>query len=258
MAPYADHLFEIPAVSTLLQPLLSTIPLQVFAAGVAPGPRLRRRQTAQPGQVRHRRVAAIDLAVPQVNVAPRWSRGKLGGFVSTDAFDHFLAIYRDGMAQLPPFDARNDVTTSFGTVRAYRFDGPAGTPVVLLPGRNASTPMYRTNLPSLLRAAHRLQHRPAGRSRSVRAADPDRGPRRPRTVAGRDVGRARAEAGASAGRVHRRVDGGQLRCPAPEPGRVAHAVGPRDDVRAGSRPRRWWRPLGCMRQASRRRCGGEY
>jgi len=33
--PYADHLIEIPAVSTLLQPLLSTVPLQVFAAGVA-------------------------------------------------------------------------------------------------------------------------------------------------------------------------------------------------------------------------------
>lgn len=33
--PYADHLIEIPAVSTLFQPLLSTIPLQVFAAAVA-------------------------------------------------------------------------------------------------------------------------------------------------------------------------------------------------------------------------------
>ncbi|GFG51963.1 glutamine--fructose-6-phosphate transaminase (isomerizing) [Mycolicibacterium agri] len=33
--PYADHLVEIPAVSTLFQPLLSTVPLQVFAAGVA-------------------------------------------------------------------------------------------------------------------------------------------------------------------------------------------------------------------------------
>ncbi|KAB7755008.1 MULTISPECIES: glutamine--fructose-6-phosphate transaminase (isomerizing) [Mycobacteriaceae] len=33
--PYADHLVEMPAVSTLFQPLLSTIPLQVFAAGVA-------------------------------------------------------------------------------------------------------------------------------------------------------------------------------------------------------------------------------
>lgn len=33
--PYADHLIEIPVVPTLYQPLLSTIPLQVFAAGVA-------------------------------------------------------------------------------------------------------------------------------------------------------------------------------------------------------------------------------
>ncbi|BBY29959.1 glutamine--fructose-6-phosphate transaminase (isomerizing) [Mycolicibacterium sediminis] len=33
--PYADHLVGMPAVSTLFQPLLSTIPLQVFAAGVA-------------------------------------------------------------------------------------------------------------------------------------------------------------------------------------------------------------------------------
>jgi glutamine---fructose-6-phosphate transaminase (isomerizing) len=33
--PYADHLIEIPAVATLFQPLVSTIPLQVFAAAVA-------------------------------------------------------------------------------------------------------------------------------------------------------------------------------------------------------------------------------
>jgi glucosamine--fructose-6-phosphate aminotransferase (isomerizing) len=33
--PFADSLIEIPAASTLLQPLLSTIPLQVFAAEVA-------------------------------------------------------------------------------------------------------------------------------------------------------------------------------------------------------------------------------
>ena len=33
--PFADDLFEIPAASTLLQPLLSTVPLQVFAAEVA-------------------------------------------------------------------------------------------------------------------------------------------------------------------------------------------------------------------------------
>ena len=33
--PYADHLIEIPAVPTLFQPLLSTIPMQLFSAGVA-------------------------------------------------------------------------------------------------------------------------------------------------------------------------------------------------------------------------------
>jgi glucosamine--fructose-6-phosphate aminotransferase (isomerizing) len=33
--PYADHIFEIPATTTLFQPLLSTIPLQIFAAEVA-------------------------------------------------------------------------------------------------------------------------------------------------------------------------------------------------------------------------------
>ncbi|WP_099023252.1 glutamine--fructose-6-phosphate transaminase (isomerizing) [Mycolicibacterium palauense] len=33
--PYADYIFEIPATTTLFQPLLSTVPLQVFAASVA-------------------------------------------------------------------------------------------------------------------------------------------------------------------------------------------------------------------------------
>jgi pimeloyl-ACP methyl ester carboxylesterase len=44
-----------------------------------------------------------------------------------------------------------DVPTTFGTARAYRFGPlPAQRPVVLLPGRNASTPMWADNLPGLL------------------------------------------------------------------------------------------------------------
>ncbi len=35
VAPYADHLIEIPATPTLLQPLVSTVPLQVFACELA-------------------------------------------------------------------------------------------------------------------------------------------------------------------------------------------------------------------------------
>jgi pimeloyl-ACP methyl ester carboxylesterase len=92
----------------------------------------------------------VDLAVPNVNIAARFGRGKFGGYVSRQAFEHFLDAYRTGMAELPPFELF-DVTTSFGTVRAYRFAGPdTGSPVVLLPGRNACTPMYKTNLDALL------------------------------------------------------------------------------------------------------------
>jgi pimeloyl-ACP methyl ester carboxylesterase len=53
------------------------------------------------------------------------------------------------MAGLPASEP-TDVPTSFGGVRAYRFDGPTGPPVVLLPGRNASTPMWQVNLPGLI------------------------------------------------------------------------------------------------------------
>ncbi|MED5812601.1 alpha/beta hydrolase [Mycolicibacterium sp. 050232] len=92
----------------------------------------------------------MDLQVPEVNIAGRWDRGGLGAFVSEAAFEHFLDAYRAGMAALPPCELF-DVPTSFGTVRAYRFAGPdAGAAVVLLPGRNASTPMYRGNLGPLL------------------------------------------------------------------------------------------------------------
>ncbi len=75
---------------------------------------------------------------------------KVGHFRSEAARAHYLFIYRSAMTELGPHDSF-DVPTLFGTVRVYRFDGPShGTPVVLLPGRNASTPMWRVNIPALL------------------------------------------------------------------------------------------------------------
>jgi pimeloyl-ACP methyl ester carboxylesterase len=76
----------------------------------------------------------------------------VGHFRSDAARARFLEVYRTGMAALPDVSASFDVPTAFGTVRAYRFDGPADRPpVVLLPGRNASTPMWRSNLPAILK-----------------------------------------------------------------------------------------------------------
>jgi pimeloyl-ACP methyl ester carboxylesterase len=97
----------------------------------------------------------VELVVPDVRVAPRSARSKVGHFVGDVGYDglaHYLQAYRAAMAALPPFDAQTDVATSFGAVRVYRFDGQAGdTPVVLLPGRFASTSMWRANLPGLLK-----------------------------------------------------------------------------------------------------------
>jgi pimeloyl-ACP methyl ester carboxylesterase len=90
----------------------------------------------------------VDLDVPDVRVAPA---EKVGHFRSAAAFEHFLAAYRAGMAGLPLFSELIDVPTSFGTVRAYRFDGSGHLPpVLMLQGRNASTPVWRANLPGVL------------------------------------------------------------------------------------------------------------
>jgi pimeloyl-ACP methyl ester carboxylesterase len=91
----------------------------------------------------------VDLAVPDVRIAP--VAENVGHFRSAAAFEHFRSAYRAGMAGLPPFSELIDVPTSFGTVRAYRFDGPNDhPPVLMLQGRNASTPVWRANLPGVL------------------------------------------------------------------------------------------------------------
>jgi pimeloyl-ACP methyl ester carboxylesterase len=97
----------------------------------------------------------MELVVPDVRVAPRSAPSKVGHFVADVGYDglgHYLEAYRAAVTALPPFDAQTDVGTSFGAVRVYRFDGQAGgTPVMLLPGRFASTSMWRANLPGLLK-----------------------------------------------------------------------------------------------------------
>lgn len=64
-----------------------------------------------------------DLAVPAVNIG---GDRELGHFRSAEGFEEYLRLYRAGMAALPPFTFQ-DVATTFGTVRTYRFGGPDGT-----------------------------------------------------------------------------------------------------------------------------------
>ena len=76
---------------------------------------------------------------------------QVGHFRDQAGRGRFLDAYRRCLAALPPVAETIDVPTSFGTVRVYRFDGAGGRPVLLLPGRNACTPMWAENLPGLLR-----------------------------------------------------------------------------------------------------------
>ena len=60
VVPYADHADPRAARSpTLLQPLVTTVPLQVLRLRDGHRPRPRRRPAAQPRQVRHRRVSRV-------------------------------------------------------------------------------------------------------------------------------------------------------------------------------------------------------
>lgn len=96
----------------------------------------------------------MDLAVPEPRKAPRSSRSPIGHFVDDvgyDGFTHYLAAYRAAMSELPSPSAVFDVPTGFGSVRVYRFDGAgSGPPVLLLPGRSASTPMWADNVAGIL------------------------------------------------------------------------------------------------------------
>ncbi|BEK98885.1 hypothetical protein NSK11_contig00100-0029 [Nocardia seriolae] len=89
---------------------------------------------------------------PESNVGPKFKGKRVGYFRETAGYRRYAAAYRDGFENLPPMRETIDVATSFGTVRAYRFgEGEGeGTPLVVLPGRQAATPMWAANLPGLL------------------------------------------------------------------------------------------------------------
>lgn len=77
----------------------------------------------------------------------------VGHFRSIDGRTAYVDAYDRAMSALPPPTTVHDVTTDFGTVRAYEWSSPdtADTPpVVLVPGRSSGVPMWAENLPGFL------------------------------------------------------------------------------------------------------------
>jgi pimeloyl-ACP methyl ester carboxylesterase len=78
----------------------------------------------------------------------------LGHFTSEEGKKDFQIAYDEAMAHLLKPNDTKDIKTEFGTVRAYYFtkeENKHKEPLLLLPGRSASTPMWESNLEGLMK-----------------------------------------------------------------------------------------------------------
>ena len=96
----------------------------------------------------------VLLGIGALSFVMFYDDGSLSGFVSAEGEAEYREVYQEAMQQLPaPSDARV-IETSFGRVQVYRFESEefaeAGTPLLLLPGKSASTPMWEANLSDLI------------------------------------------------------------------------------------------------------------
>ncbi|MCV4232755.1 alpha/beta hydrolase [Virgibacillus sp. LDC1] len=77
-----------------------------------------------------------------------------GRFLTEKGKAEFEAAYEAAMKFLPPPLETKDIETAFGRVRIYRFtkeEHKGKEPLLLLPGRSSSTPMWEPNLPGLMK-----------------------------------------------------------------------------------------------------------
>ncbi|HDR4483393.1 TPA: alpha/beta hydrolase [Bacillus cereus] len=77
---------------------------------------------------------------------------KIGHFISEKGKEDFQIAYDESMALLPKPNDTKDIKTKYGTIRTYYFtkeENKHKEPILLLPGRGASTPMWVSNLEDL-------------------------------------------------------------------------------------------------------------
>lgn len=78
----------------------------------------------------------------------------LGHFTSIEGKKDFQTAYQEAMKSLPKPTNTKNIKTEYGTVRVYTFTKPENKhkePILLLPGRLASTPMWEPNLAGLMK-----------------------------------------------------------------------------------------------------------
>lgn len=79
---------------------------------------------------------------------------KLGGFTTEEGQREFMEAYNSVMEDIPKPSEEFWVETKFGKVKVYKFleEGTdSKTPLLLLPGKSASTPMWEPNLKDLMK-----------------------------------------------------------------------------------------------------------
>ncbi|MCG7410859.1 alpha/beta hydrolase [Paenibacillus sp. ACRRX] len=81
-------------------------------------------------------------------------KSELGHFTSKAGEAEFKNAYNEAMALIPKPNETKDIQIQYGTVRVYYFteeNNRDKEPIVLLPGRSASTPMWEPNLEGLMK-----------------------------------------------------------------------------------------------------------
>ncbi|TDQ40726.1 hypothetical protein [Aureibacillus halotolerans] len=79
--------------------------------------------------------------------------GTLSRFLSDEAETEFKEVYASAMNELPEPHTQQRIETTFGVVQMYGFGDVESTktPLLLLPGKSASTPMWESNLADLMK-----------------------------------------------------------------------------------------------------------
>lgn len=95
----------------------------------------------------------VTLSVIVLGIIFFYDDGTVSSFVDQESKEEFIEVYNEAMEHLPEPEEMKYVTTAFGEVKVYKFQKDSisdNVPLLLLPGKSASTPMWEANLEDLI------------------------------------------------------------------------------------------------------------